>query len=186
MISRLPLAAPAGVLRANEALHTHPLGDDVELLADDLTDALLGTAARTDFAFLGDINDDLLARQVRGDGLAATLLAGVCRNLDDFGLFCRGGLFNDCLGLVEKGILHLVPGRLFPHLGTLGKTKRLQQPDLLGQFFDESVLVGQLPIALGNIGRKCGNELLESERIIWQASGVHNLQTLPNFRQKVN
>jgi hypothetical protein len=108
-----PLAAPAaGPFRPHMPLHPYLRGFVVITLADLFPDALHTPAHAFVLTVLGLIRHvvhDILARQMRGDDLAAPAvsLACVCGNLSGAGLMCGVGRLDggQHLGFVEQHFL---------------------------------------------------------------------------------
>ena len=88
--------------------HPHLHRDDLQLLAGLFTDDLFaGTAGAGQFV-VGQIMDDLHARQIGRQRLALATTLDRCNDLFGFGFgiaWCSGRLFAQFFGLVEHGQL---------------------------------------------------------------------------------
>jgi hypothetical protein len=92
------LTAFAGIFKADMADHPDFGRNDVRLFTDFFADAAQPAAAGAGFFILGQVMDDLHARQVFGKRLAAGFLAAVLGNDDFLRLFSRF----DLIGSIKK------------------------------------------------------------------------------------
>jgi len=138
------VAARAGVLRAHVAEHADRRGDDLELLAFFFADAHEGRAVgRAHLRGLGEVVDDLDAREIARQRPASVRAARVGRDLDAaLRVFLLRGVGRN-LGLVEEP--ELEPARL---LAGAPEALVAEQPHVLFQVADLRGLFVDAPRSL--------------------------------------